>query len=91
MSKLCKIEDHRSWDKSFQLWIGDGDYDLTLGVDYDDVNHPEVDASIKALTEILEKHQEEYLALRNKYVAEIPKCGECGCYLLEDGTCDWCN
>lgn len=90
---LCAIEKQKPTDKSFQIWVGDGlsFEDLNLTVDYDNVNHPEVDASVRAMVEILEKYRQEYTDLRNKYISEIPKCKEHQVYFDEYHTCWACE
>lgn len=46
------IEDHSTINKSFEVTIDE----LSLRVDFDDVNHAAVDAAIKQLKKIVEKH-----------------------------------
>lgn len=48
-----KIETHDALDKSFQI---EGPGDLTLHVDYDDVNRDEVDALARELVNVMNHH-----------------------------------
>lgn len=52
-----EVEIHSGIDKSF----GMGNDHIWMKVDYDDVNHPEVDAAVKCVQEIMEKHWDEKL------------------------------
>lgn len=54
-----RVEEHNGCDKSFGVTIG---YGLYVRVDYDDVNHAEVDAHTKHMVEILEKNWNEDVA-----------------------------
>lgn len=55
------MDDHSGYDKSFYLWAPH----LCLEVDYDDVNHDEVDAATQHLMEIIKEHWNE--DVYNKY------------------------
>jgi hypothetical protein len=61
MKDKFSIEDHNSWDKSYGI-VAD---EIYLSVDYDDVNHPEVDAAAKTIVEILNKFWDRELFLKN--------------------------
>lgn len=50
--KLFKIEPHTTIDKRFNI-VND---EITLIVDYDDVNHKEVDKAARKLVKILNEH-----------------------------------
>jgi predicted RND superfamily exporter protein len=50
-----EIEKHTTVDKNFGFYTKH----LALYVDYDDVNHPEVDAAVEVLKEIIEKNWNE--------------------------------
>lgn len=49
------IQNHTTLNKLFEVRMGE----VRLRVDYDDVNHSEVDATIKQLKEIIEKHWDD--------------------------------
>lgn len=53
--KKVYIEPHTTIDKSFEFAISG----LSMKVDFDDVNHPEVEAQIIHLQEIVEQHWNE--------------------------------
>lgn len=55
--KKFKINEHNDYDKSFQI----SSKELSLQVDYDDVNHPEVYAASRVLVEVLNQHWDEEL------------------------------
>lgn len=52
-----KIEDHDGIDKMF----GVGNDHIWMYVDYDDVNHTEVDAAVHVMKKIMEEHWDEKL------------------------------
>ena len=60
-----KIQEHDGVDKSFDL--EDVPY-LDVTINYDDVNHPEVDAAVKVLKKIIDDHWNE--TLHRKYFKE---------------------
>jgi hypothetical protein len=67
MSKvLFTMEAHTTIDKAFEI---SGDY-ISMYVDYDDVNHMEVDAAAETILEILNKHWDEGL-FKEKYKTEV--------------------
>jgi len=63
------IEEHTSTYKSFMVYTEH----LSLKVDYDDVNQPDVDAAIQQLRAIIEKHwnPETHTELFRKEVMKI--------------------
>lgn len=67
------IENHSRLEKSFVVKLeseGNNFEDINLRVDYDDVNHPEVDAAIHELKETLETHWDG-LNFREKYRKQL--------------------
>ena len=50
------MEEHNGIDKRFEMHFP---HDLCAYIDYDDVNHPEVDAASKVLKEVIEKYWDE--------------------------------
>lgn len=79
-------QSHSGIDKSFEVTDGF----IEMRVDYDDVNHKEVDCALEAMLFILNKYSTEYTDMRDDLISKIPKCPICDCYLEEDGSCDWC-
>ena len=73
------IEDHSGIDKSFEFSFEH----FYAQVDYDDVNHPEVDAATKLLAKIIEQHwnEEEFKKLFKEEVINIWNKNE---YNLQD-------
>lgn len=55
--KKVIIENHTTIDKSFRLSTDE----ISMKVDYDDVNHPETDAATRQIAEIIEKHWDQKL------------------------------
>lgn len=53
--KLFVIETHDGADKSFQIYGAD----IDLIIDYDDVNHDQVDKMSRKLVRILNEHWED--------------------------------
>ena len=51
-----RIEEHSYLSKSFEMYFP---HDVRVYVDYDDVNHEEVNATVETLKEIVEKHWDE--------------------------------
>ena len=52
------MEEHDGIDKRFEMHFP---HDLCAYIDYDDVNHPEVDAASKVLKTVVEKYWDEKL------------------------------
>jgi hypothetical protein len=69
MSKkhTVSIESHSGMDKRFEMNFPG---DLLVYVDYDDVDHDSVDAAVKALKEIVEKHWDEKV-FKKYYIKEV--------------------
>jgi hypothetical protein len=65
-----EIDAHDGCDKNFLVTVNKGA--LNLYVDYDDVNHAKVDASVRVLKDILEAHWSEYL-FKKYYREELKK------------------
>jgi hypothetical protein len=63
MKEIIKVyvEPHDGANKTFDFIIEDK---LAAQIDYDDVNHPEVDAATRVLQNIIEKHWDEKLFKR---------------------------
>lgn len=76
-----EIEDHDGIDKRF----GAGNDHIWMYVDYDDVNHPMVDAGINYIKQLLEKHWDEH-EFRTYQVIEFTKHWNDDEYLQEGYT-----
>lgn len=74
-----EIEKHSKIDKSFKL----STEHLSMKVDFDDVNHQEVNAATKVLKELIEKHWDEE-AFRIEYKKELIKRWNDDKWLRED-------
>ena len=57
MSKKWEIQNHDGCDKSFALYPPDG-VEALLSVDYDDVRHDKVDASVKEIVKTLNEAED---------------------------------
>jgi hypothetical protein len=73
------IEGHDRIDKSFMVY---NDH-ITLNVEYDDVNHVEVEAAIEHIKEILDKHWDESV-YDQKYKENILKVWYLNEYNIQD-------
>jgi len=68
MSKVkVYVEEHSGIDKSFQFTVNDV---ISMQIDYDDVNHAEVDAATRILKSIIEKNWDEKL-FQSEYKKEL--------------------
>lgn len=67
MAKKVYVENHSGIDKSFEFRINNA---LSMQIDYDDVNHAEVDAATRVLKSIVEKHWDDEL-FKQEYKKEL--------------------
>lgn len=61
MKKKFTIEDFSDFDKKFPIWSNE----ITMNVDYDDVDHAEVEAAALTVVEILNKYWDQKLFRKN--------------------------
>lgn len=76
---MFKISKHNKWDKFFFM----SNSHIHMEIDYDDVNHAEVDAATDVVLEILNKHWDEKL-YKEKYKEKILEMWEINEYNLQN-------